>query len=193
MEKELSDMTLQELWQLFPIILKKHNPDYQNWYFTEKENILKVLPQNVCRRINHIGSTSVPELIAKPTIDILLEIDSDACLSDVKKALLQAGFFVMTENTTIDLFMCAKGYTNKGFAKKVFHLHVRYYGDPDELYFRDYLICHSDIADAYGKLKCSLLEKFVHNRDGYTEAKTDFVCFYTQKARHEFANRYDRS
>jgi len=33
--KELKDMSLEELWQLFPIILKEHNPDYKNWYIEE--------------------------------------------------------------------------------------------------------------------------------------------------------------
>lgn len=40
MKRELSEMTLEELWQLFPIILKEHNPDYKNWYEIEKQKLL---------------------------------------------------------------------------------------------------------------------------------------------------------
>ncbi|MPN61838.1 hypothetical protein SDC9_209582 [bioreactor metagenome] len=83
-----------------------------------------------------------------------------------------------------------KGYTSKGFAKKVFHLHLRKFGDNDELYFRDYLNKHPEIAQKYGKLKLSLWKQFEHNRDGYTESKTAFVREYTSKAIMEYEKTY---
>ena len=64
-----------------------------------------------------------------------------------------------------------KGYTDKGFAEKVFHLHLRYFGDNDELYFRDYMNSYPIFAHKYEILKCSLWKKYQHNRDAYTEAK----------------------
>lgn len=78
-----------------------------------------------------------------------------------------------------------KGYTLQGFAEKVFHLHVRYDGDWDELYFRDYLRLHTGIRDQYGILKLELQQRFKHDRDGYTHAKTDFIKRYTQLAKSE--------
>ena len=83
-----------------------------------------------------------------------------------------------------------KGYTENGFAERVFHLHLRYAGDNDELYFRDYLIEHPEAAKAYEKLKLSLWKKYEHNRDAYTNAKTEFVKEYTEKARILYGNRY---
>ena len=83
-----------------------------------------------------------------------------------------------------------KGYTKRGFAEKVYHLHVRYYNNWDELYFRDYLIEHEDIATEYGKIKLNLLEDYKHNRDGYTKAKSDFILKYSTKAKNEYANKY---
>ena len=83
-----------------------------------------------------------------------------------------------------------KGYTPNGFAKKVYHLHVRYLDNWSELYFRDYLIDHSEIADEYGRLKMRLWKKYEHNRDGYTEAKSDFINKYSEKAKLEYAGRY---
>ena len=76
-----------------------------------------------------------------------------------------------------------KGYTSDGYAEKVFHLHLRVKGDNDEIYFRDYLNGHPDIAKEYEQLKLSLWNKFEHDRDGYTDAKTGFVKFYTLKAK----------
>lgn len=83
-----------------------------------------------------------------------------------------------------------KGYTLDGFAEKVYHLHVRYLGDWDELYFRDYLLDHTDVAVQYGNLKLSLWKEYVHNIDGYTEAKSEFVMRYTEKAKLEYTDRY---
>ena len=85
-----------------------------------------------------------------------------------------------------------KGYTENGFAERAFHLHLRKAGDNDELYFRDYLNAHPDMAKEYEKLKLSLWKQYEHNRDGYTERKTAFVKAYTQRAKTEFANRYTR-
>jgi len=73
---------------------------------------------------------------------------------------------------------------------KVYHLHVRYLDNWNELYFRDYLIEHSEVAEEYGRLKMSLWKKYEHNRDGYTEAKSDFINKHTEKAKLKYANRY---
>ena len=68
-----------------------------------------------------------------------------------------------------------KGYTPSGYADKVFHIHIHPIDDNDEIFFRDFLVNHPDTAKEYEALKLSLLPKFKHNRDGYTEAKTEFI------------------
>ena len=83
-----------------------------------------------------------------------------------------------------------KGYTKDGFADKVYHVHLRYIGDNDELYFRDYLNEYPEIAKEYEALKLSLWKKYEHNRDAYTDAKSDFVHRFTGKAREKYGNRY---
>ncbi|TDO77740.1 GrpB-like predicted nucleotidyltransferase (UPF0157 family) [Halanaerobium saccharolyticum] len=192
MAKSLSKMSLEELWQLFPIVLKEHNSEYKNWYLEEKEKLEALLPESFIERINHIGSTAVPGLLAKPTVDILLEINRKSELSEVESKLKNAGWTLMhrnQENEELDLVF-NKGYTQAGFADKVFHLHLRYFGDWDELYFRDYLIAHPEIAKKYGELKKELAKEFKHNRDGYTEAKTEFISKWTAEARKEFGQKY---
>lgn len=86
-----------------------------------------------------------------------------------------------------------KGYTKEGFSEKVYHLHVRYYDNWNQLYFRDYLTEHKEVAKEYGKLKLGLIEKYEHDRDGYTNAKSDFILKYTQKAKEEYTDRYNPS
>lgn len=191
MGKALSEMSLEELWGLFPIVLKDHNPAYKKWYIDEKEQIENVLGQNVIKRINHIGSSSVKGLIAKPIIDILLEIDNNCDIEQLKIKLCNAGWTLMSFDNEPDFRMSFnKGYTPDGFTEKVFHLHIRFLGDWDELYFRDYLLTNKKVAFEYGRLKQALKEQYEHNRDAYTEAKTEFIAKYTKAARKEFGNRY---
>lgn len=188
MTKQLSEMTLEELWDLFPIILKEHNSDYSEWYELEKENIIKYVGLKNIKRINHIGSSAVSGLISKPTVDILVEIDGNLDMEQFKIVLVNNGWILMSEENKRLVFN--KGYTTDGFAEKVYHLHVRYFGDWDELYFRDYLLVHDDVAHEYGELKLSLLSEYKYNRDGYTRAKSDFILKYTKLAREEFGDRY---
>ena len=184
-------MTIEELWQLFPIILKEHTPQYKDWYLEENENITSVVGKSNFIRINHIGSTAVEGLLAKPIVDILLEVLDSCDIEDLKNKLQNDGWILMTEKYSPELKLSFnKGYTPDGFAEKVFHLHVRYFGDWGELYFRDYLNKYPQIANEYAQLKLTLKEKFEHDRDAYTDAKTVFVDKYTQIARKEFENKY---
>lgn len=191
MKKKLSEMSLEELWELFPIILREHNPCYKKWYESEKDNILACINSEDIYRINHIGSTAVADLVAKPTVDILLELNKECHISQLITTLKDNGWTLMlSENEPKMKLSFNKGYTPDGFAERVYHLHVRYLDDWDELYFRDYLIEYPEIADEYGKLKISLLGKYEHNRDGYTKAKSDFINRYSKKAKLEYAGRY---
>ena len=187
MNKSLSEMTLEELWELFPIILSEHRNDWSDWYEEERKEIAAVL-NDIELKINHIGSTAVKGIMAKPIIDILIEIPGDASMARVKEKLGNIGYLCMSEEENRKSFN--KGYTAHGFSEKVFHLHLRYFGDNDELYFRDYMNGHPVLAEEYEKLKLSLREKYEHNRDAYTEAKGAFVLKYTKIAKAEYKERY---
>lgn len=188
MGKKLSEMSLEELWQLFPIRLSPHNERWKADYSEMEAFLFRSLEGLSVRRISHIGSTAVPSIQAKPIVDILVEFSDGADLKQAADVLVSAGFLVMSaEETRISLNY---GYTEQGFAEKVFHLHLRCSGDNDELYFRDYLNAHPDAATEYEELKLSLWKRFEHDRDGYTEAKTGLVLRLTSLARAEFPGRY---
>ncbi|MDR1864049.1 MAG: GrpB family protein [Bacteroidales bacterium] len=184
-------MTLEKLWALFPVIITPYNPEWAAWYEEERNNLLTLLEEETVR-ISHIGSTAVKGLAAKPTVDMLLEITEVADITKVTDKLISGGWLIMAQSEAPKLrFSFNKGYTPDGFADKVYHLHVIRKNDPDELYFRDYLIAHQDVAKEYEKLKYGLKEKFEHHRDGYTEAKTEFISAQTKAARQEYKKRYD--
>ena len=188
MGKELEEMSMEELWQLFPIFLVEHNEEWVQWYDEERKAILSTVPNECIKRISHIGSTAILGIWAKNIVDILVEVNDKADLDIVKNILVNSGWLCM--NMTETRITLRKGYTKQGFAEKVFHLHMRIIGDNDELFFRDYLNEHEKIANEYEALKLFLWKKFEQNREGYTNAKTDFIKKYTDLAKREYRGRY---
>jgi len=186
MKKKLSEMSLEELWQLFPIFLTEHQDCWEDWYIEEESLLKKFLLQTV--RISHIGSTAVPSIWAKPIIDILVEVPKGSDLTECKNLVINNGYICMSQSESRISFN--KGYTEDGFAERVFHLHLRYAGDNSELYFRDYLVEYPEMAKEYEKLKLRLWKEYEHDRDGYTNAKAELVKHYTEKARSLYGNRY---
>ncbi len=165
-------MTLEELWELFPIVLSSHNPHWTEWA-KEETATLSTLLSGFDKRITHVGSTAIPGIMAKPIVDILVEIPAETDREEIRHRMESAGYICMSESDERMSFN--KGYTPEGYAEQVFHIHFHPSGDNDEVHFRDYLIAHPDVAMEYERLKLSLLPRYKHNRDAYTEAKTDFV------------------
>ncbi len=191
MTKPLSEMTNAELWALFPVNLERHNPAWAERYARERERIARALGWENIRRISHIGSTAVPGLVAKPTIDILLEIADGCDLARLNAALTSDGYiFSAQPDKPPPHMMWMKGYTPQGFAGQAYHLHVRYGGDWEELYFRDWLIANRCAAEAYGRLKERLKREYAHDRDAYTAGKAQFVREGTALARGQFEARH---
>lgn len=77
MKKTLNNMSNRELSQLFPIIISDPDPNWIALFNEEKMMIINSLGVQNIISIEHIGSTSVPNLKAKPVIDILIEVSSD--------------------------------------------------------------------------------------------------------------------
>lgn len=180
MKKQLSEMSLEELWNLFPIFLVPHKERWKKQY-EEMETMLRETFSQHDIRISHIGSTAIDNIYAKDIVDILMEVDNSTDLRDIAREAENIGFIRMSERKK--RISLNYGYTPDGFADKVYHLHLRYKGDNDEIYFRDYLNTHPGIAAEYEKLKLELWKKFEHDRNTYTEAKTSFIKKWTAKAK----------
>ncbi len=172
MGKRLQDMTLKELWELFPIVLVPHNPQWIGWAKDEMGLLSSILAEYK-PIINHIGSTAIPNIQAKPIIDILVEISTDVKWIPIKNIMETNGYICMSESDTRLSFN--KGYTPAGYVDKVFHIHIHRTGDKNEILFRDFLIAHPKSAKEYEQLKLSLLPKYKNDRDGYSDAKSEFV------------------
>ena len=185
----LSELSLEALWELFPILLTEHKSCWGDWYEEEQQRIRRIL-HKYDLRIHHIGSTAVKHLWAKPIVDILMELSDYSSLPALQAQLVKGGYLCMSEKE--NRVSLNRGYTDTGFAERVFHVHVRFEGDNDELYFRDFLRSHPFVAKEYEALKISLWKKYEHNRDAYTNAKSEFIRKYTELAKAEYGNRYKR-
>ena len=188
MGKELWEMTLEELWELFPIFLVEHNDGWEAQYSEMEAAIRQTLSGRRIDRISHIGSTAVQGIMAKNIVDVLVELPEGEDMEAAAQELAQRGFIIMSTGAArISLNL---GYTKQGFAEKVYHVHLRRSGDNDELYFRDYLNEYPEVAREYEALKRALWKRYEHDRDAYTEGKTEFICAVTQAARERYGACY---
>jgi GrpB-like predicted nucleotidyltransferase (UPF0157 family) len=185
----LNSLSTEELGKLFPIRISDHDPAWERMFLSEKKAVLKVIGIRNIIRIEHIGSTAVPGLCAKPTIDILVEIQDDANIDHIIHKLKKIRYhFISKPDNPPPHMMFAKGYSEKGYTGQTFHIHVRYRGDWDELIFRDYLIRNPMVALEYAELKLRLSTDHINDREEYTNSKTEFITRITKTAREELKN-----
>lgn len=118
LSKKLEDMSLEELWQLFPIFLVKYNKEWAHWYDEEATAILSLIPAKYIVRISHIGSTAVQNIWAKNIVDILLEVRLAEELEIVKNILVENNWLCMSQSTR--RISLNKGYTEQGFAIQIY-------------------------------------------------------------------------
>ena len=180
MSKKLSEMSLKELFHLFPISLINHKDEWKEQFNEEKIFVENALSPLFNVKISHIGSTAIDGICAKNIVDMLVEVPKGCDLKGACDTLVRSGYICMSVSPA--RISLNKGYTPDGFADKVFHLHLRYEGDNDEIYFARYLNEHPSDALKYQQLKQSLARRYKYDRDAYTQAKTDFVKEITAKA-----------
>ncbi len=155
------------------IKLVPHDPAWTAAYDALSERIAAVLGENVCR-ICHIGSTAVPGILAKPTIDILVEVQSLLDVDAADPQMEALGYAPKGEN----------GIAGRRYFQKLqgddhlVHVHIFESGHPAidaHLNFRDYLIACEDAAQAYEKLKIKLIEQFADQPRAYTRGKAELI------------------
>ena len=163
------------------------NPEWSNLFQKEAEFLHNKLPKSLVIRIEHFGSTAVPNLAAKPVIDILVEVSS---LEETEKQivpLLEAqgyDYFWRTDsNPPYAWFIKRDSEGNR-----THHIHMVEAKSKlwERLYFRDYLREFPDEAKRYAELKQTLSEKYPNDRIAYTDGKTKFVLSVTERAKRHY-------
>ena len=165
-------------------------PHEKAWEAEAEQTIimLRKLLGDDAKEIQHVGSTAVPTICAKPIIDIALAVNS---FDDVMKhlpTLQAAGFYYRAQNDIPNqkLFACGSFYDGTGDLQTHF-IHVVLTDSAqwrDYILFRDYLNQHADTAKAYENLKLSLAEAAPADagRERYLQGKRDFIAAVLRKA-----------
>ncbi len=168
---------------MFPVTIVDYDETWPQLYRDEKLHLQSVLGQELALSMEHFGSTAVPGLAAKPTIDILLETPSDRD-DEIIRRMTKSGYqFIRREDCPPPYMMFVKGYNPEGFVGQCVHIHAAprsHLGLWDRLYFRDYLRSNSEVAKEYEKLKQALAERYRFHREKYTDAKAEFVRRVTE-------------
>ncbi len=158
------------------IIIAAYNPEWPNLFFHEKTLLIAALNEWDIA-IEHIGSTAIPSLSAKPVIDILMGVShlTDVNDSFIKKLQMLGYEYVPEYEKEIP----ERRYFRKNNADGVRTHQIHVCAKDSEfwhkhIFFRDYLRKHSEVAQEYEKLKRALAEHHTDTQE-YARAKTDFV------------------
>ena len=174
-----------------PVVIVDYNPDWPLEFASLCQVIGSALGE-LAIAIEHIGSTSVPGLPAKPIIDLDVVIASRELLPQVIQRLAGLGYVHEGDKGVPgrEAFTCDVMTPQDGSGRRwpEHHMYVCCQ-DSDELahhlVFRDYLRAYPQVASAYAQLKRQLSERYRNDREAYTEGKTAFVEGVLRKAMRE--------
>ncbi|GGE58283.1 GrpB family protein [Priestia taiwanensis] len=164
------------VWATESVEIVKPNPDWQDEGKREKEELYTLLAPLGISKIEHIGSTSIPDLPAKPIIDLMAEAHSFDRLEDISTALSTYDWHYVSPK--LDERPWRRFFVKVKNNKRVAHLHVMLKGEKrweQQLLFRNRLRENPQLVYDYANLKQELAREFHQDREAYTKAKTEFI------------------
>lgn len=152
-----------------------HDPRWQAAFKAEAESVLKALGDENVVAVHHIGSTAIPNIYAKPVIDLLVEVRSHEKLDERSGEMAAIGYEVMGEYG-----IAGRRYFRKSneLGVRTHHVHAFESGSPEikrHLAFRDYMIAHPHDAQRYSELKRQLARAYPEDIDSYMDGKDSFI------------------
>lgn len=162
-------------------------PYQSHWKFLfEREaDLLRSTLGDKALRIEHIGSTSIPGMVAKPIIDIMVAVKSLKEAEELIPVLESNGYEYRTPDTVLERMFFVK---ESSPMYRTHHLNLTQRDSgfwENQLTFRDYLRVHAEIASEYGDLKKRLAETYAHTHQLDPDGKTEFVSRVLKLAQKE--------
>ena len=164
------------------VVIVDYDPCWVRMFAEARAGILEALKESQVA-VEHVGSTSVPGLAAKPIIDIMIVVPDSAAAERAIAPLVSLGYEYRGEVGIPGRFYFAKGQP------RTHHLHLYPCSHSEVarlLLFRDYLRASPAAAQKYEKLKRALAEKFGNDRESYTQAKSGFIKSIEAEALRSF-------
>jgi GrpB-like predicted nucleotidyltransferase (UPF0157 family) len=162
-----------------PIVVVAYDPAWPGEFRAIGAGIRAALGP-LALRIDHVGSTSVPGLDAKPVIDVQVSVEALEPRERFRVPLEALGYLHVPDNPEL-----TKRFFKQRPGERQTHIHVRVQGTFDEqlnLLFRDFLRTHREAAREYAQVKWRLAEQFRNDREGYVRAKEPTVWGLLQRA-----------
>lgn len=156
-----------------PIHVVPYDPSWPALFAVERAALARVLAPWLRGPIEHIGSTAVPGLVAKPVIDIMAAVESLEASRPALAAVVALGYVHIPYRPEIMHWLCKPSDD-----VRTHHLHLVPHGSAlwhERLTFRDRLRADADLAAEYAALKLALAARHEHDREAYTDAKEPFV------------------
>jgi GrpB-like predicted nucleotidyltransferase (UPF0157 family) len=157
-----------------PVIVTSYDPQWPAEFVAEEARIRAAILRPAL--IEHIGSTAVPNLAAKPVIDIMIGLASLAEATNWIRELQALGYEYVPEYETV---MPERRYFRRmESARRSHQIHMVERGGDfwvRHLAFRDFLSTNPQHANDYGRLKMELAARFRDDRDGYMDGKDKFI------------------
>lgn len=163
--------------------LISYSPAWHTLFEREKKTLLIAL-QGIVLRIEHIGSTSIPDMEAKPIIDMAAAIPSLDIVQNCIEPLAAVGYEYKGEYGLPGRHFFTKG------SPHTHYLHVVMKSSDHWnawLTFRDYVTANKQVAAEYSALKRDLAKAYQSDREAYTKAKSEFINMIVARARAEGA------
>ncbi len=154
----------------------EYDPAWPDRFAEQQVRAAAILAPWLAAPIEHIGSTSVPGLPAKPVVDMLAPVRSLALARDAVARLQDDGWVFWPEDPCRDYRLW---FLRPQPAARTHHLHVIEHDDPHAralIAFRDTLRAEAGLRVQYAELKNQLARQHRDNRNAYTNAKSDFVA-----------------
>ena len=166
-----------------PVEIVPYDPSWPKQFLEEQAVLRRALAPWLAGPIEHIGSTAIPGLAAKPVIDIMAAVRTLEDSRPAIQAAAQLGYCYAPYRPESEHWFCKPSPFFR-----THHLHLVPLGSPQwygPIAFRDYLREHSAVAAEYEALKRRLAREFQFDREAYTEAKHPFVECMTDLALEE--------
>ena len=165
--------------------LAPYEPKWAHLYGAERARLQAAVGEHVLD-IQHIGSTAIPGIVAKPILDIAIAVRSFEAAHVCVAPIEALGYEYRGENGIPRRHYFVRHDPHTGHT--LIHLHMVEVDGPDwenQILFRDYLLAHSEAAAEYTALKRDLAAKYPHDREAYTDAKAPFIEHILRLARAE--------
>ena len=169
--------------------LAEYDPDWPGEFIAESRMIREVLGEKVVD-VHHVGSTAVNNLIAKPIIDLLVEVADLEPIDAMTESFMEAGYEVRGESGLPG----RRFLTRNEEGQRTHDIHIFQTGHDEiaqMLLFRDRLRENPDVASSYADLKRELAAKFHDDVLRYTQEKTEFILGSVEIQRRVVAARSD--